>query len=129
MVEAQDARVFSQGACHVFAHVLKKRFGYRTFGVKKTTKSYSHVYCLGRALAVDVSGKRDEDDVLADWQQYEGMYSRADSLQFREEVNCERLFEADHLVTGLLSERKFLADAINFADKYVTENAHLYENA
>lgn len=129
MVESRDPRVFSHGACHIFAYALRLRFGYATYGVKKTTKSYSHVYCLGQQFAVDVSGRKSEDDMLANWQQYEGFYSRADSVRLREPVDCERLFQSDYAVTGLLSEKKFIDAASLFADEIVASNLAMYEKA
>jgi hypothetical protein len=129
LLDSRDPRVFAEGGCHIFAMALQRRFGYRAYGLRKQNHRLSHVYCLGKSNAVDAKGKRPEDELLFDWQDYEGGFSRMFSLARRIELDFDNLREEHWQTHGLLSEPLFVDSGLRFASDYIAANESKYANA
>jgi len=124
LLQRRDPKLFMEGGCHIFARALRRIFGYSVYGIKKENRKLSHVYCVGQNGAVDLRGKRPEDDILSHYQPYESDLSRDRLLRTRMKLDVDRLTSADYESYGLLSEPSFEASALAFADQHIAKQTN-----
>ena len=88
-----DAQVFSQGSCHLFAYALNEFFGYEIMEIKQGVSC--HYFCQANGedgkVFIDVKG------VTTDWEQF------IKAIDFISDPNCARI---KHYRAELIEELK-----------------------
>ena len=74
-----DVTRFTEGDCHILAHVLSALVGWPTYTLHQGDKRPGiHAFVYRRGIAIDVRGARPVDALLDDWEYAAGIVKTVD---------------------------------------------------